>query len=206
MKNYQKNYKNFPIDPLQPALFIIDDSYFNNYGELVDNGEALSRGVELMIQKKLAKHFYGLASASFFKSRYKGGDSVWRDRNFDNRITFSIEGGYKPNNKWEFSMRWIYAGGVPYTPFDIEKSTLVHRAVYNENKINEVRYPDYHSMNIRFDRRFNFSRSNIVLYLSVWNTYNRKNIANYFWNDKEQKQDEVYQWGLLPIFGVEYEF
>jgi len=103
-------------------------------------------------------------------------------------------------------MRWIYAGGVPYTPFNIEESKLYHRAVYDKNEINQVRYPDYHSMNIRFDRRFNFSRSNIVFYLSVWNTYNRKNIANYFWNDKEQKQDEVYQWGLLPIFGVEYEF
>jgi hypothetical protein len=203
---YQKNYKNFPIDPLQPELFIIDGSYFNNYGELADNGEALSRGVELMIQKKLAKNFYGLASASFFRSRYKGGDDVWRDRNFDNRVTFSLEGGYKPNNKWEFSMRWIFAGGVPYTPFNVEESKVLHRAVYDKNKINQVRYPDYHSMNIRFDRRFNFSRSNVVFYLSVWNTYNRKNIANYFWNDKDQKQDEVFQWGLLPIFGVEYEF
>ena len=203
---YQKNYENFPIDPLQPALFIIDDSYFNNFGELGDDGEALSRGVEIMIQKKLAKDFYGLVSASFFRSKYKGGDEVWRDRDFDNRVTFSLEGGYKPNNKWEFSIRWIYAGGVPYTPFNIEESKLYHRAVYDKNKINQVRYPDYHSMNIRFDRRFHFSRSNIVFYLSVWNTYNRKNIANYFWNDKDQKQDEVYQWGLLPIFGAEYEF
>ncbi len=159
-----------------------------------------------MIQKKLAENFYGLVSASYFRSRYKGIDGIWRDRDFDNRVTFSIEGGYKPNNKWEFSTRWIYAGGVPYTPFDIEKSKQNNRVVYDENKINEDRYPDYHSMNIRFDRRFNFSKSNIVFYLSVWNTYNRKNIANYFWNDKEQKQDEVYQWGLLPIFGVEYEF
>lgn len=203
---YQKNYQNFPMDPLQPALFIIDDNYFNNFGKLTDNGEALSRGLEIMIQKKLAKNFYGLASGSIFRSRYRGADGVWRDRSFDNRVTFSLEGGYKPNNKWELSMRWIYAGGVPYTPFDIEKSKQIHRAVYDGNRVNQDRYPDYHSMNIRFDRRFNFSRSNIVFYLSVWNTYNRKNIANYFWNDKDQKQDKVYQWGLLPIFGLEYEF
>ena len=194
------------MDPLQPAMFIIDGSYFDNYGELIDNGEALSRGVELMIQKKLAKDFYGLASASFFRSKYKDGNGAWRNRGFDNRVTFSLEGGYKPGNKWEFSMRWIYAGGVPYTPINIEESKSLHRAVYEKNKVNQIRYPDYHSMNIRFDRRFNFSKSNIVFYLSIWNTYNRKNIANYFWNDKDQKQDKVYQWGLLPIFGVEYEF
>ena len=61
-------------------------------------------------------------------------------------------------------------------------------------------------MNVRFDRRFHFSGSNLVFYFSVWNAYNRKNIASYFWNEMENKQDVIYQWSLLPIFGLEYEF
>lgn len=203
---YQKDYSNFPMDPKQPAIFVLDKNYFDNYESLLDKGKASSKGVEIMVQKKLAEDFYGLASASFFKSRYQGLDGKWRDRDYDNRVTFSVEGGYKPNSNWEFSIRWIYAGGVPYTPFDIEKSKLNYRAVYDENRINETRYPDYHSMNLRVDKRWNFSSSNIVFYLSIWNVYNRQNLANYFWNDKEQKQDEVYQWGMLPIFGFEYEF
>jgi len=84
--------------------------------------------------------------------------------------------------------------------------TKNHRAVFDENRINLARYPDYHSLNIRFDRRFHFSRTNLIFYFSVWNAYNRKNVATYFWNDREQKQDEIYQWLLLPIFGLEYEF
>ena len=203
---YQKKYENFPIDMDQPALFIIDESFFNNYSNLLDTGEAYTRGVEVMIQKKLAKDFYGLASASYFRSRYKGGDGIWRNRNFDNRFTFSLEGGYKPNQKWEFSLRWIYAGGVPCTPFDVEQSKIYHRATYDENRINKDRYPDYHSMNVRFDRRFHFQHSNLIFYLSAWNVYNRKNISNYFWNDEQQKPVAVYQWQLLPIFGLEYEF
>jgi hypothetical protein len=203
---YQKNYRNFPLDPLQPALFIIDENFFEYYNGLVDHGRAFSRGIEMMIQKKLARDFYGLTSVAYFKSRYQGLDGIWHDRNFDNRLIFSVEGGYKPNPHWEFSMRWIYAGGVPYTPYDVEKSKIYHRAIYDENRINKVRYPDYHSMNIRFDRRFHFSGSNLVFYLSAWNVYNRKNIASYFWNDQEQKKDEVFQWTLLPIFGLEYEF
>lgn len=203
---YQKDYDHFPLDPTQPALFPIDGSFFSNHGALIDNGKAMSRGIEIVLQKKLAKDFYGLASASYFRTRYKGEDGLWRDREFDNRITVSLEGGYKPNRNWEFSIRWIYAGGPPYTPMDIEASKANHRAVYDENRINQARYPDYHSMNIRFDRRFHFSGSNLIFYLSAWNAYNRKNIAQYYWNDKEQKQDEIYQWLILPIFGLEYEF
>jgi len=202
---YQKDYDHFPIDPTQPELFPIDGSFFAHHSELADNGKALARGVEIMLQKKLAQKFYGLASAAYFRTRYKDGNGVWRDRDFDNRVTFSFEGGYKPNRQWEYSLRWIYAGGPPHTPLDLAASKVHHRAVLDKNRINVARYPDYHAMNIRFDRRFNFSESNLIFYLSVWNAYNRKNLATFFWNDKEQKQDVIYQWQLLPIFGLEYE-
>ena len=211
LEAYEKDYQDFPIDPTQPSLFQLDElfyryGFFFNHAPLLDNGKAYSRGVELTLQKKLAENFYGLASASYFRTRYKGGDDIWRDRLFDNRLMFSVEGGYKPNSKWEFSMRWIYAGGAPYTPFDLEASRQLNRAVLDENKINEARYPDYHSLNVRFDRRFNFSSTNLVFYLSVWNAYDRKNIASYYWNEEENKPDVIYQWSLLPIFGLEFEF
>jgi len=208
---YQKDYQNFPLDPTQPALFLIDELYYRygfffNHGPLQDRGKAYSRGIELMLQKKLAQDFYGLVSASYFRTRYQGGDGVWRDRVFDNRVIFSLEGGYKPNKKWEFSARWIYAGGAPFTPFDLAASRKNQRQVLDVTKINQSRYPDYHSLNLRFDRRFHFSGSNLIFYFSVWNAYNRKNVATYFWNDQEQKPDEIYQWRVLPIFGLEYEF
>ena len=203
---YQKDYSNFPVDPNQSGIFVIDDNFFNNYENLQDNGQALSRGVEVILQKKLAESIYGLASATYFRSRYRGYDGTWRDRSYDNRMIVSIEGGYKPNSGLEMSLRWIYAGGVPYTPLDVNQSIANHRAVYDETRINAERYPDYHSMNIRLDKRFFFSKTNLVIYFSVWNVYAQKNIAEYFWNDTDQTIDEVYQWGLLPVLGVEWEF
>ncbi|MCF6270406.1 MAG: TonB-dependent receptor [Melioribacteraceae bacterium] len=208
---YQKDYSNFPMDRNQPGIFLIDEAYntqgfYFNTNELVDNGVAQTRGVELTIQKKLAEDFYGLIGASYFQAKYKGLDNTWRDRIYDNRFIFSAEGGYKPNYFWEFSMRWIYAGGRPYTPFNIGESQKLNRGVLDENRINGERYDAYHSLNLRVDKRFAFSGSNLVLYLSVWNVYNRKNVATIYWDQTENKPDVVYQWGMLPIFGVEYEF
>jgi hypothetical protein len=208
---YRKEYRNFPIDVAQPALFLIDElfyryGFFFNHGPLIDTGKASAQGVEIMVQKKLAKNIYGLASASYFRTRYQGGDNIWRDRVFDNRVILSLEGGYKPNRKWEFSLRWIYAGGPPYTPFNLAASQRLNRAVLDGNQINAAHYPDYHSMNIRADRRFSFSKTNLVAYFSVWNAYNRKNVATYFWNENENKQTVSYQWSMLPIIGLEFEF
>ena len=56
---YQKDYSNFPMDPKQPAIFVLDKNYCDNYESLLDNGKASSKGVEIMVQKKLAENFYG---------------------------------------------------------------------------------------------------------------------------------------------------
>lgn len=208
---YQKDYENFPIDPSQPSLFLMDElfyryGFFFNHENLTDSGQASAKGLEVILQKKLAKNFYGLVSAAYFRTKYTGGDGIERNRVFDNRFIFSLEGGYKPNIKWEFSMRWIYAGGTPFTPFDLNASQAINRGVLDESSINGERLPAYHSMNIRFDRRFYYRGSNLVFYLSVWNAYNRENVASYFWNQVENKQDRLNQWAMLPIFGLEYEF
>jgi len=78
--------------------------------------------------------------------------------------------------------------------------------VLDENRLNDTRYPDYHSLNLRFDRRFHYSNSNLVFYFSVWNLYNRKNVAGYYWNISKKERGTTTQWGMLPIFGLEYEF
>ena len=89
---------------------------------------------------------------------------------------------------------------------DEAESQVNNRGILDQTRINGERYPDYHSLNIRADRRFNFNNANLVLYLSIWNVYDRKNIASYFWNGNTNSSDTIYQYGMLPIFGIEYEF
>ena len=210
LEGYYKTYKKFPIDPSQPNVFIFDqsmiDGLFLNHETLDDGGEAFSRGIELMIQKKLASEFYGLVSASYYKTRYKDLIGDWYDRIYDNEFNFTFEGGYIPNNEWEFKLRWIYAGGSPYTPYDIEKSILANNGIWDIENINSKRLPDYHSLNVRVDKRFYFSGSNLIVFLSVWNAYGRENIAQYVWNQKQKKVDKQYQWSTLPVLGIEFEF
>lgn len=211
LEAYRKDYRHFPVDPAQPELFLVDELYYRygfffNHGELTDAGEARSHGVEATVQKKLASGVYGLASGSYFRTKYRNDEGDWTDRVFDNRWLASVEGGYKPNSRWEFSVRWIYAGGAPYTPLDLEASAAIDRDVLDRDRINAERYPDYHSLNVRFDRRFHFRGSNLTWYVSVWNAYGRENVSSYYWNANADEVETVTGWGTLPIFGLEYEF
>lgn len=207
---YRKNYKDFPIDPEQPKDFLFDqvvtNGLFTNHNGLISGGEAYANGVEIMVQKKLAEDFYGMASASYSRVKYKDLDGTWRNRIYDNQFNFAVEGGYKPNSEWEFSMRWIYSGGAPYTPFNLEKSTAANKGIIDLSRINGSRLPDYHSLNLRVDKRFYFDNTNLVVFLSVWNVYNRENVSGYSWNEVKNKPGKDTGWSTLPILGVEYEF
>ena len=82
----------------------------------------------------------------------------------------------------------------------------INRSVLDRTRVNDARYPDYHSLNLRADRRFHFSGSNLIAYLSVWSAYDRKNVSSYYWNEVEQRPDILYQWSLIPLIGLEFEF
>ena len=209
VEGYVKQYSNLPLDPQRPMLSVIDDAAgdadFGNYGTLLSNGEGRSHGVELLLQKKLAEDFYGLVSASYIRSSYRDANGTWRDRMFDNKYLLSVVGGWRPSNVWEVSVRFNLAGGTPYTPLDLAESARQNRSVRDQGKFMAERYPDYHTLNVRVDRRFLFERSNLVIYLSVLNAYNRENVADYYWNRVKKQPEAQLQLGLIPVLGVEWE-
>lgn len=211
IEGYYKQYINLPMDPALPGLNIMDEVQFSDglissHSDLNESGKAYAAGIEIVIQKKLEESVYGIVAAGYGVSKYLDLNDIWRSRINENKFTFSATGGYKPDKYWEFSGRFICAGGIPYTPFDEIASGNINSGVIDEQAINSSRYPSYHSLNLRFDRRFYFESSNLILYISVWNIYNNKNISSYYWKKTSNSQGTIYQWGLLPIFGIEYEF
>jgi hypothetical protein len=206
---YHKRYRNLPMDPQEPALMPLDEvvegnAFFTARERLVDAGRADASGAEIMLQKKLTGTVHGIVSGSVSRLRYRGLDGGWRPRAFDNRYMFSAEGGWKPTPRWDLSARWIYAGGPPRTPLDTLASARLNRTVLDTTRVAGARFPAYHSLNVRADRRFHAGGSTLLVYLSVWNAYDRANVASYYWNTATRAVATTHQWRLLPIFGIEW--
>ncbi len=211
LEAYHKEYSNMPIDSNTPELFVLDEPFYDNglysiHPNLLSDGKSSSDGIEASIQKKMVGDFYGMISGSYFKSEYEGLSGKSYSRSYDNIYFANIQIGYRPNFSWEFSGKWTFSGGAPYTPFDEEASIASGQGVLDTSRINKERYPDYHSLDLRIDKRIFFRQSSLVTYLSVWNVYNRSNVGSYYWNPFTNKQDTVYNWGMLPVLGIEFEF
>jgi len=173
---------------------------------LVSEGQGRATGFELMLQKKLAETVYGLASYSYSKIEHRALDRIYRRGAFDNRNVFNLVLGYRRNKSWEFSLKWRYAGGAPYTPFDRAASIATGEARLDLKRINTATYAPYHRLDLRLDHRDYFKKGTIVEYVSIENAYDRKNPWMHTWNKARQKTDFAYQTGLFIIGGISFEF
>ena len=206
---YAKDYAELPYDIDDPTVLAVDafaDFGAPTPGRLVGGGTASARGAELLLQKKLAQALYGTASYAYAVSRYTDLKGFERDRTFDNRHLIALILGYRPADKWEFSLRWRYAGGRPYTPYDQNLSTRFNTGLIQLEQINSARYPAYHRLDLRFDYRKHYRNFNIVSFFSLLNAYNRANIFSYYWEEDENRVGRIDQWSILPIGGFELEF
>jgi len=211
LEAYDKLYDHFPMSPLAPYFFVIDDvngdnAMFSNWGSLVDEVRAQARGIEFTIQKKLARKLYGLVSMTFFKARYRDLMGGWHNRLQNNRYIICLSGGFRPNKHWDFNMRWTWMGGKAFTPVDVEKSIEYGFPwIWIEN-INSAHVSDYKNLSLRAERRFYYNKTNLVAYVGVWNLFDHPNELYRFWDPYGNQYLSEYMWGTIPYIGFEFQF
>jgi hypothetical protein len=178
------------------------DDGFSSFGfdNLASEGEGRSYGVELLVQKKLSEiPLYGLVSITWANSRFTALDGVERPGSFDQRFILNFSGGYRFDERWEASLKYRFATGMPYTPFNSDGTQNV--AAYNS-----ARMADGGILDLRVDRRWNFARWNLIVYVDLQNVLNNKNSGSVRWNARDRKIESEDAIGILPSLGVSGEF
>ena len=202
---YQKLYTNAPMlpgdDPYDEPLFLLDR--LSMYSGVTSNGRSVADGVELLIEKKRAENFYGLFGASVFNTTYTDFKGISRNRDYNYKYIINLIGGCRPQKDWEFSVRWSYFGGKPYTPIDEENSLLYGDEVLFLERWNESKTPAYHSLFLRYENHKKFQSGNLIFFVEFWNAYNRGNVETYYWDERIRK---ISYFDFIPVGGFEYEF
>lgn len=205
---YHKWYSNYPARLWRPYAVLAPTGFDDISNDipfglepLVSQGKGYSRGFEIFIQKKLSEiPLYGLLSFTLSESKFKSLKGGYRPSTYDSRVIFNLAAGYRINQEWELSSKFRIATGQPTTAFlpggqrDWEN--------YNLGK----RFPTFHALDFRADKRWNFTKYTLITYLDIQNIYGRKNVSNLRWNSKENKIEYGRSIGVLPSIGVSFEF
>lgn len=182
LEGFYKNYTKYPFllgDSISLANLGADFGVIGN--EAVKSiSEGRSYGLELMIQQRQLGTVYGILSYTLVRSEFKDKKGVYIPSSWDNKHILNITAGKKLNRNWEIGSKFRLLGGAPYTPYNLEVSSLktvwdvTQQGVLDWNRINQKRNPLTHALDLRVDKKWYYKYWSLNVYLDVQNVYNFK--------------------------------
>ena len=117
-----------------------------------------------------------VGSVTLFRSEYRAdAASEYIVSAWDSRFVANLSGTYDLPRNWSVGARLSAVGGTPYTPYDVEKSSLVEawdaqgRPYYDYGRYNDGRLDAFAQVDLRIDKTFYFRRCMLGLYIDLQN-------------------------------------
>lgn len=178
VEGFYKLYGHMPFSLSDQIPLSCKGNDYGTIGNEVLSSEAKDRsyGVELMFKWLLTQKLNLSSSLTIFKSEFKDGEqgsyvpSAW-----DNRFILNMSGTYNFPKHWSLGAKVSCIGGSPYTPYDVEKSSLVEawnvqgRAYYDYSRYNQERLPVFGQLDVRVDKTFYLKKCMLGFYLDIQN-------------------------------------
>ncbi len=184
--------------------------------EAISFGKGWSYGAEALLQweneKASAWLSYTLAkSERQFDKEINGGRKF--PTRLDRRHNFNLQFLYKFNQKWEFSLGFVFATGAAFT-FPLTEYVFVQppgsppidivTTPQPVDNLNDYRLPAYHKLDLSLNHYFWQRKSRHAIRIGVFNAYDRRNPLYYSlrdrFNENGELERQIIQVSLLPIF------
>ena len=180
LEGFNKVYDKYPFSLVDSVSLATKGGDYGVVGDepVLSIEEGRSYGFELMNRTRISNRLNLIVSYTFFKTEIKDKFGKYVPASWDNQHVLVITGSYNFNKNWSFGAKFRYAGGLPYTPYDMEKSSLVEawdvrgRPYYEWDLVNSQRLSAFNQLDIRVDKRYYFNKWSLMLYLDIQNLYN----------------------------------
>ncbi|MEM6800913.1 MAG: carboxypeptidase regulatory-like domain-containing protein [Bacteroidota bacterium] len=179
IEGYYKRYSNYPFLTTDSISLANVGGDFGVVGNepAVSGSKGRTYGMEVLIQQRLFKGFYGIIAYTLGWSEFQDKNGNFVPSSWDSRHIVALTAGKKFKGNWEVGAKWRLTTGQPYTPADTDLSSL--RAVWDLNlrelpdfnQLNTLRLADYHQLDIRVDKKWFFKKWSFNLFLDIQNIY-----------------------------------
>jgi len=182
LEGFYKHYYDYPFSVADSVNLASKGADYGTFGdeEVISKSEGRAAGVELFMRGTLFGKINMLISYTFVRSEFQDKNDVFIPSAWDNKHLFNITARRSFERNWDFGIKWRYAGGAPYTPWDVESSSFV--LAWNArsgpgldyNSFNSFRLTSFHQLDVRVDKSYYFKKWSLTLYLDIQNLYNFK--------------------------------
>lgn len=127
---------------------------------------------------KFANRLDAIFAYTFVRSEFEDYNEELIPSSWDSRHIFTGTLTKAFNRGWQVGGKLRYLGGLPYTPYDLDKSSLVSawetqgRPFWNYSQYNAERLNPFLQLDLRIDKQFNFSNVALLVYMDIQNALN----------------------------------
>jgi len=180
VEGFLKHYDQYPFllqDSISLANLGADFGTIGN-APVTSTSRGRTYGIEFLLQQKLFKGFYGLLSYTWVRSEFRDKNGALVPSSWDNRHLVSLTGGKKFRKNWEIGVRWLFTGGAPYTPYNVQATVRKENwdvrpyGLPDYHRLNTQRISPFHQLDLRIDKKYFFKRWSLDVYFDVQNAYN----------------------------------
>lgn len=178
VEGFYKGYGDVPLSIRDQVPLTCKGNDYGTSGDeaLVSSAEGRAYGLETMIQWNIPDKLNLTGSFTLFKSEYRNNSSSpYIASAWDNRFVLNLSGTYDFPKHWSVGAKLSCIGGSPYTPYDVEKSSLVEawdaqgRPYYDYDAYNTGRLDAFAQLDLRVDKDFYFKKWRFGVYLDLQN-------------------------------------
>ena len=183
VEGFYKQYSDYPVSAFNGISLANQGGGFGILGneKVLATGTGKSYGIELFAQQKLNNNLYFTGSYTLFWSKFSNLDGQLIASAWDNRHLLSLLAGYKFRKNWELGLKYRLQGGVPTTPLDLEASRLnyatIGTGILDNSRLNTVRLGNFSQLDLRIDKKWNFKRASLDVFIDIQNILNTINPA-----------------------------
>jgi len=179
---FNKQYFNYPVSATDSISLATKGADFGVVGneEILSTGEGHAYGFEILNRTRIGKMLNLIIAYTYVRSEFKDKNGDYIPTSWDNQQIISLTSTMNFKNNWSGGLKWRFAGGLPYTPYDLELSSRIEawnvqgQAYLDNNRINSERLGNFHQLDIRVDKKYFFDKWSLMLYLDIQNFYNFK--------------------------------
>ncbi len=175
VEGFYKEYNNYPVSIANGSSLANQGTQFGSIGSeaISSTGTGRTYGAELFVQQKLVKNIFYVLSYTYVRSLYSGLDGELIASAWDNQHLVSGTLGYNFKNNWKLGAKYRFAGGVPYTPFDVIASRqnfpTLGQGTLDFNNLNSLRLDNFSQLDLRIDKIVNFKKVSVDFYIDIQN-------------------------------------
>ncbi len=183
VEGFLKKYNNYPFsvqDSISLANLGADFGVIGNE-EVTSTSKGRAYGLEFQTRIATSNKFNLNISYTLVRSEFEDKNEKYIVSSWDSKHLLVLTTTKNLNRNWSIGSRWRFVGGLPFTPYNMERSSII--AAWNANNgpyhdtdlLNSKRFDPFHQLDLRIDKAYYLNKITAKFYIDIQNLYNFQN-------------------------------